>query len=89
MTALVRSFARIDDRSLARWARASLARARPGAGLAIPLKILLCLLAPGFLDLRAVAQESLGPARGGMAANATVLTIEQEKARAAEPSSDF
>jgi formylglycine-generating enzyme required for sulfatase activity len=76
-------------RSIATRARASLARARRGAGLALPLEILLCLVDPGFVDLRAVAQEILGQARGRMAANATVLTVEQEKARAAEPGSDF
>jgi formylglycine-generating enzyme required for sulfatase activity len=76
-------------RSIATWTRACLARARRGAGLAVPLKILLCLVDPGFVDLRAVAQEILGRARGPMAGNATALTIEQEKARAAEPGSDF
>src|SRR5262245_30424028 len=76
-------------RSIARWARASLARARRGVGLAAPLEILLCLVGPGFVELGAVAQEILGQARGRMAANATVLTVEQERAGAAEPGSDF
>jgi formylglycine-generating enzyme required for sulfatase activity len=62
------------------WAR------RPTAAL---LTILLCLVNPGLGDRWAVAQEMMGQARLRMVANSTVLTVEQEKARAAEPGSDF
>jgi formylglycine-generating enzyme required for sulfatase activity len=53
------------------------------------LTIFLCLMDPGFVDLPAVAQEMVGQARWRMAANATVLSVEQEKAGAAEPGSEF
>jgi len=61
------------------------ARRRTTAGFTI----LLCLMDLGFVDIRAVAQEMVGQARWRMTVNATVLTVEQEKARAAEPGSDF
>jgi formylglycine-generating enzyme required for sulfatase activity len=56
--------------------------------IAARLTILLCLVNPVFVDVRAVAQ-MVGQARWQMVANATVLTVEQEKARAAEPGSYF
>jgi formylglycine-generating enzyme required for sulfatase activity len=56
--------------------------------LAARLTVLLCLVDPGF-DLPAVAQEMVDQSRGRMAANATVSTVDQQKAKAAEPGSDF
>jgi formylglycine-generating enzyme required for sulfatase activity len=53
------------------------------------LTILLCLVNAGFVDPWAFAQEMPGQANWRMVANTTVLTVEQEKARAAEPGSDF
>jgi formylglycine-generating enzyme required for sulfatase activity len=60
-------------------------RAQPGT--AAGLTILLCLM--GLIDLQAVAQEMVGQSRWRMTASATVLSIEQEKAIAAAPGSDF
>jgi formylglycine-generating enzyme required for sulfatase activity len=51
--------------------------------------ILLCVVDLSFVDLPAVAQEMEGQARWRIAAAATVLTVEQEKAKAAEPGSNF
>ena len=51
--------------------------------------ILLCVVDLSFVDLPAVAQEMEGQARWRIAAAATVLSVEQEKARAAEPGSNF
>jgi formylglycine-generating enzyme required for sulfatase activity len=62
------------------WAR------RPTAAL---LMNLICLVNAGFVDLWASAQEMVGQARWRMVADTTVLTVEQEMARAAEPGSDF
>jgi formylglycine-generating enzyme required for sulfatase activity len=69
--------------------RISLARGWRGAGLAAHLTTLLCLVDGGFIDLRAVAQEMVEQSRWRMAANAAVLTVEQEKAKVVEPGSDF
>ena len=76
-------------RSITRWPRVSSVRGRRGTGLATRLTVLVCLVDPGFIDLPAVAQEMVDQSRGRMAANATVLTVEQQKAKAAEPGSDF
>ena len=53
------------------------------------LTILLRLVDPGLVDRRALAHEMGEQSRWRMAASATVLTVEQEKARAAEPGSEF
>ena len=50
------------------------------------LMYLLCLVSPGFVDRAAIAQEGVGQ---NPATDPTVLTVEQEKAQAARPSSDF
>jgi len=76
-------------RSITRWPRVSSVRGRRGTRLATRLTVLLCLVDPGFIDQPAVAQEMVDQSRGRMAANATVLTVEQQKAKAAEPGSDF
>jgi formylglycine-generating enzyme required for sulfatase activity len=46
------------------------------------LMYLLCLMSLGLLDRRAIAQEVVGQ-------DPTVLTVEQEKAQAVRPGSDF
>jgi hypothetical protein len=79
---------RLACRSVA-WPRISFARARRGTGLAARLTILLCLVDGGLVDLRAVAQEMIEQSRWWMAANASVLTVEQEKAITAESGSEF
>jgi formylglycine-generating enzyme required for sulfatase activity len=61
----------------------------PRRAIAARLTILFCLMNPGFVDVREVAQEIVEQSDVRMAANATVLTVEQEKARAAEPGSNF
>lgn len=53
------------------------------------LMCLLCLVSLGFADRRAIAQEVVGQDPWRMAADATVLTVEQERAQAARPGSDF
>jgi hypothetical protein len=64
--------------------RASSARARRGrmqvAGL-----VLLCLAGLGFTAPWAIAQEVAGEYRWRMAMEPTVLSMEQEKAKAAKP----
>jgi formylglycine-generating enzyme required for sulfatase activity len=76
-------------RSIAWSPGVALAWARRGTRLAARLTILLCLVDPGFVNLRAVAREMVEQSRWRMAANATVLSVEQEKARAEKPGSDF
>src|SRR5260370_35113396 len=51
--------------------------------------LLVCLAGPGFIDPGAIAQEVVGQYRWRMAMDPTVLTVEQEKAKAAKPGSDF
>ena len=51
--------------------------------------IFLCVVDLSFVDLPAAAQDMEGQARWRIAAAATVLSVEQEIARAAEPGSDF
>jgi len=53
------------------------------------LMYLLCLVSLGFVDRRAIAQEVVGQDARRMATDPTVLTLEQEKAQAARPGSDF
>ena len=53
------------------------------------LMYLLCLVSPGFVDRGAIAQEGVGQDPRRMATAPTVLTVEQEKAQAARPGSDF
>jgi formylglycine-generating enzyme required for sulfatase activity len=55
-----------------------------GRVLVAGLIVLLCLAGPG-----AIAQEVVGQYRWRMAMDPTVLTVEQEKAKAAKPGSDF
>ena len=50
---------------------------------------LLYLVSPGFVHPRAIAQEVVGQDPSRMAMDPTVLTVEQEKARAAKSGSDF
>jgi formylglycine-generating enzyme required for sulfatase activity len=64
-------------------------RARLGGVLVAGLMSLLYLVSPGFVDPRAIAQEVVGQDPSRMAMDPTVLTVEQEKARAAKPGSDF
>ena len=70
-------------------AGASLARTRRGRMLAAGLIVLLCLTHLGFIDPAAIAQEIAGQHRWRLAMEATVLTIEREKAQAAKPGSEF
>jgi formylglycine-generating enzyme required for sulfatase activity len=70
-----------------RWWRTSLAQVRCKAMVGVTL--VLCLVDPGSIDLRAVAQETAGQSRSQLAASATVLTVEQEKELAAEAGSAF
>jgi len=71
--------------------RASLPRVRRGSVLVAGLiiLILLNLAGLGFIDPGASAQEVVGQYRWRMAMDPTVLTVEQEKAKAAKPGSDF
>jgi len=55
------------------------------AGLLVPL----CLAGLGSIDRGTIAQELVGPDRWRTAMGSTVLAVEQEKAKAAEPGSDF
>jgi formylglycine-generating enzyme required for sulfatase activity len=50
--------------------------------LHVDLMCLLCLVSPGFVDRRAIAQEVVGQ-------EPTALTIEQERPQTARPGSDF
>jgi hypothetical protein len=60
-----------------------------GRVLVAGLIVLLCLAGLGFIDPGAIAQEVVGQYRWRMAMDPTVLTVEQEKAKAAKPGSDF
>jgi formylglycine-generating enzyme required for sulfatase activity len=51
--------------------------------------VLLCLAALGSIDRAAIAQEVVGQDRWRVAMDPTALTVEQEKAKAAKPGSDF
>ena len=57
--------------------------------LVADLMSLLCLVSLGFVDSRAIAQEVVGQAPQHMAMDPTVLTVEQEKAQASKPGTDF
>ncbi len=57
--------------------------------LVVGLIGLLCLAGLVFIDPGAIAQEVVGQYRWRMAMDPTVLTVEQEKAKAAKPGSDF
>ena len=70
-------------------AGASLARAQRGRLLVARLTVLLCLADLGFIDARAIAQEFGGEHRWRTAMGATVLTLEEEKVKAAKPGSEF
>ena len=65
------------------------ARARRGRVLVAGLIILLCFVSLGLIDPRTIAQEVVGQDRWRMAMEATLLSVEQEKAQAATPGSDF
>src|SRR5262245_25878517 len=69
--------------------RASLARARRGRVLVAGLIASFGLAALGFIDRGAIAQHVVGQDRWRMAMDPTVLTVAQEKAKAAKPGSDF
>jgi hypothetical protein len=60
-----------------------------GRVLVAGLIILLCLAGLGFIDPDAIAQEVAGQYRWRVTMDPTVLTVEQEKAKAAKPGSDF
>jgi formylglycine-generating enzyme required for sulfatase activity len=60
-----------------------------GRVLVAGLIILLCLAGLGFIDPGAIAQEVVGQYRWRVTMDPTVLTVEQEKAKAAKPGSDF
>jgi hypothetical protein len=60
-----------------------------GRVLVAGLIILLCLAGLGFIDPGPVAQEVVGQYRWRVTMDPTVLTVEQEKAKAAKPGSDF
>jgi formylglycine-generating enzyme required for sulfatase activity len=68
---------------------ASLARAPRGRVLVVSLFILLCPAGLGFVDRAAIGQETVGQRRWHIAMDPTMLTVEQEKAKAAQPGSDF
>jgi formylglycine-generating enzyme required for sulfatase activity len=68
---------------------AFLPRAQPGRALAPRFTVLLCLAGLGFFDERAIAQEFVGEHRWRTAMGPTVLALEEEKARAAKPGSQF
>src|SRR5262245_1428460 len=53
------------------------------------LMSLFCLVSLGFVDRSVIAQEVVGQDPRRMATDPTVLTVEQEKAQAARPGSDF
>jgi hypothetical protein len=72
---------RIAAGKLAAWAR----RVRVLAGLVV----IVCLAGRGFIDPGAIAQEVVGPYRWRTAMDPAVLTVEQEKARAATLGFDF
>ena len=57
--------------------------------LVADLMSLLCLVSLGFVDPRAIAQEVVGQAPQRMAMDPAVLTVEQEKAQASKPGTDF
>jgi hypothetical protein len=65
------------------------ARARRGRMLVGDLFSLLCLVSLDSVGPRANAQEVVGQDPWRMAMGPTVLTVEQEKAHAAKPGSDF
>ena len=69
--------------------RASSARARRGRMLATGLIILPCLAALSVIDPGAIGQEVVGQDRWRMAMEPTVLSVDQEKEKAAKPGSDF
>ena len=57
--------------------------------LVADLMSLLFLVSLGFVDPRAIAQGVVGQAPQRMAMDPTVLTVEQEKAQASKPGTDF
>jgi formylglycine-generating enzyme required for sulfatase activity len=69
--------------------RVSLARARRGRVLGAGLIVLLGLACLSFLDPGAIAQEAVGQHRWRMAMDSTVRTVDEQKAKAAKPGSDF
>ena len=56
-----------------------------GKVLVAGLIVLLCLAGLGVIDPGAIAQEVVGQYRWRLAMDPTVLTVEQEKAKAAKP----
>jgi formylglycine-generating enzyme required for sulfatase activity len=67
----------------------SLARTRRGGVLVAGLIVLLCLSDLGFIYRGAIAQEVMGQYHWRMTMGPTVLTVEQEKTKAAKTGSDF
>jgi len=51
--------------------------------------VLLCLAGLGFIEPGAIAQEGVGQYRWRIAMDPTVLTVKQEKTKAAKPGSAF
>ncbi|HYY38167.1 MAG TPA: SUMF1/EgtB/PvdO family nonheme iron enzyme, partial [Xanthobacteraceae bacterium] len=69
--------------------RASSARAQRGRMLVTGLIVLLCLAALSSIDPGAIGQEVVGQYRWRVAMDPTVLSVDQEKEKAAKPGSDF
>jgi len=60
-----------------------------GRVLVAGLIVMLCFVSLGLIDPRTIAQEVVGQDRSRTAMKATLLSVEQEKAQAATPGSDF
>ena len=66
-----------------------MARAQCGRLFVARLTVLLCLTDMGFIDGRVIAEESVEEYRWRTAMGSTVLTSEEEKAKAARPGSEY
>ena len=64
-------------------------QARRGRVLVAGLIVLLCFVSLSFIDPRTIAQEVVGQDRSRIAMEPALPSVEQEKARAAKPGSDF
>ena len=64
-------------------------RARRGRVPVAGLIVLLCFVSLSFIDPRTIAQEVVGQDCWRMAMEPALLSVEQEKAQAAKPGSDF
>ena len=68
---------------------AALVRTRRGRALVVRLIVLLCLSSMDFTYRRATAKEVIGQSRWCVAMGTTVLSVEQENAKAQQPGSEF